>query len=116
MLNSNSGTVIWCVTKTGNFTEEGSPSAGVSLANPPVGDRTKLPVVSFRTPLDATVAVAALALHNFYYEDSCLPAGYRRLSLRRLHSVLEEDPYRRRGTVATQAISLTGVKMDLLQI
>src|ERR1700730_8346364 len=57
----------------------------------------KARVVSFRTYLDVAVAVAALASDNLYYEDFCLSTGQRRIPVGRLHSLLEEDPDRRRG-------------------
>lgn len=67
-------------------------------------------------PLDATVAVATVGFHNSYMKIlvSLLVTvgflfGIYILYLQRIPTVAE-------GTVATQAISLTGVKMDLLQI
>src|SRR5260370_42315519 len=69
----------------------------MSLANSSFSGRTKLPVVSFRTPLDAAVAVASVRFHNFPYEDFCLFAGHDRLALWHLLSVLEEDAHRGRG-------------------
>src|SRR5260370_18473266 len=90
--------------KNGKYTEKGGSAAGMSLANSSFSGRTKLPVVSFRTPLDAAVAVASVRFHNFQYEDFCLFAGHDRLALWHLLSVLEEDaalgraPSRHAGT------------------
>ncbi len=75
-----------------------------------------MPVVSFRTPAHQAVAGSAAAFHNFDMKIfvSLLVAvgflwGIYLLYLKRMPAAAE-------GTASTQAISITGVRMDLLQI
>ena len=74
------------------------------------------PVVSFRTRSYAIVAALAAPTHNFLMKPlvgllvtAAFLFGVYVLYLKRMPTVAE-------GTASTQAVSLTGVRMDLLQI
>jgi len=75
-----------------------------------------LGVVSFRTPLNAAVAAAAHCPHNFSMKIfvSLLVTASFLMGVYLLY--LKKIPTAAEGTVSTQAISITGVRMDLLQI
>ena len=63
----------------------------MSLAEPFRSVTAKRAVVSFRTPANVVVAPAAMAFHNFLYEDLCVAAGRCRISVGCLSAFSEED-------------------------
>lgn len=78
--------------------------------------RVRRAVVSFRTPVNATVAGGAPAFHNFYmkiFVSLLVGVGF-------LWGVyllfVKKMPTAAEGTASTQAISISGVRTDLLQI
>jgi len=117
MFSSSTGTGFSRLRKKGQrFTEERGSAAGASLSKHEIQRRKKAGVVSFRTHLDAGLAALARTPHNFCMKIlvSLLVSvgflwGVYILYLKRIPTVAE-------GTVATQTVSLTGVRMDLLQI
>ena len=88
----------------------------MSLAEAPISSCAKRGVVSFRTLLNATVAHAVHRPHNFNMKIfvSLLVTASFLMGIYLLY--LKKIPTAAEGTVATQAVSITGVRMDLLQI
>jgi hypothetical protein len=88
----------------------------LSLADASISSRIKRAVIPFRTLLNTAIAVTPHRPQNFSMKIfvSLLVAvgflwGVYLLYLKKIPTAAE-------GTVATQAISITGVRMDLLQI
>jgi hypothetical protein len=88
----------------------------MSLAEAFLSIRLKGAVVSFHTSANVVVAAAAKAFHNFcmkIFVSLLVGVGF-------LWGVyllfLKKMPTAAEGTASTQAISITGVRMDLLQI
>jgi len=81
-----------------------------------MSDRTKRDVVSFRTLLNEAIAATVHRPHNFNMKIfvSLLVTASFLMGIYLLY--LKKIPTAAEGTVATQAVSITGVRMDLLQI
>jgi hypothetical protein len=88
----------------------------VSLADALMGRGRKGGVVSFRTLRNGTVAAGVHRPHNFSMKIfvSLLVTASFLMGVYLLY--LKKIPAAAEGTVATQAVSITGVRMDLLQI
>jgi hypothetical protein len=88
----------------------------MSLAGRFPSNRTNLPVVSFRTSVNVAVAAAALTSHNFsmkIFVSLLVTVGF----LWGIYLIyVKRIPTAAEGTVSTQAVSISGVRMDLLQI
>jgi hypothetical protein len=88
----------------------------VSLADASMSIRRKRAVVSFRTLVNAAIAAGPCRPHNFAMKIfvSLLVTASFLMGVYLLY--LKKIPTAAEGTVSTQAVSITGVRMDLLQI
>jgi hypothetical protein len=88
----------------------------MSLAEAFLSSRAKRAVVSFRTLANAGVAACAQAFHNFCMKIFVSVLVAVGLSFAVYVLYLKKMPTAAEGTASTQAISISGVRMDLLQI
>jgi hypothetical protein len=88
----------------------------LSLAEASLSNPANRGVVSFRTLRNAAIAHAGRRPHNFTMKIfvSLLVTASFLMGIYLIY--LKKIPTAAEGTVATQAISITGVRMDLLQI
>ncbi len=87
-----------------------------SLAKPHAAHRKNRAVVSFRTHADGSLAALTPREHNQTMRALAAVLVAAAILLGVYHFYLKKMPTIDEGTASTQAISLTGVRSDLLQI